>query len=900
MKYLTLYFQLHQPYRLHPSREKFYWDEVNREAFLRAADRCYLPALSMFAEIVKAHPRFKITLGLSGTFLEQAEQYRPEVIVALRELLDAGQGKDQVECLDETYYHSLAGLFSDPRKQEFRDQVALHREKMRSLFGIRPASFRNTELIYNDETAHAVVDMGYATVLAERREDMFSPEGPIEPSDTVLRGAGDRLTVLIRNRRLSEDVTRRFDSSTLSPGDVAARIAAGEERYVLLGFDFEHIGEGLPAESGIFEFWRRLPEALAEHPDVQAANPSEAADVFRDAPLPGLEVRGRTATAWADLERDTLGWVGYLTQYELFRDIEKLEGDAQAAGGDLFKNWRTLTGCDHLFYLRERRGDLPALHAYQNPYEESIEQATHVLTRKIDYLEMVLKRFITLKKSERTAVLIVSPETGRLPEDMGDLARYISGKSGGQGEVVSALCEGLLERGIDVHLATLNLKKRFQRESSMDEASWREIRYRVDPDRIHLVSSAIFAGLPSAYAGNPVLNAAEFQREMVNNIIKTVRAKSRGKLLLHTHDWMAGGVINAYARSRGIPVLHTVHNVFTGHIPLEALFSVEIDQIGEFLFFSEDRGKRCIDAQATAIKNANLINFVGKRFLQEVVEGYFMDRAIIPPSVRGEVRAKYYYGTAASIINAPSLTMYPERCPALAVNYGPEDDVLEAKRANLIEFQRRTGLSADPGAILFLWPSRLDPNQKGVELLEHIAHRFVTEHADVQIAVIGDGVGSDRTHEEIFGRLAWTSDGRICYHRFNEELTMLGYAAANDVFGASLYEPCGQIDQIGNLFGATATNRDTGGYHDKIRELRMKIDGSPQDVGNGFLFRDYDSGGLWFGLEKSARFHRIPEEIREGQIRRIMREARERYDLRNMIAEYIGLYERLNDGRPLI
>ena len=51
---------------------------------------------------------------------------------------------------------------------------------------------------------------------------------------------------------------------------------------------------------------------------------------------------------------------------------------------------------------------------------------------------------------------------------------------------------------------------------------------------------------------------------------------------------------------------------------------------------------------------------------------------------------------------------------------------------------------------------------------------------------------------------------------------MLGYAAACDVFGASLYEPCGQIDQVGNIFGATATNRDTGGYHDKIRELRLE------------------------------------------------------------------------------
>ncbi len=900
MPLVTFYFQLHQPFGLHPAREKFLWDEVSREIFLRFSELCYLPALGMFTEIIKKTPLFKMTLGLSGTFLEQAELYRPEVISALRELLDAGAGKNQVECLDETYYHSLASLYSDPRKQEFRDQVSLHRDKLRTLFGVIPSSFRNTELIYNNDIADVVADMGYLSVFAERRDEMIAAEESPVLSDRVFRGAGDRLIVLLRDRSLSETVTRRFPADPSPPESYAHRIAASEGEVLLLGFDFEHIGAHISADKGIFEFWRRLPEAMTQHPALEIANPSEIADRFKDRECPSLDVRRHTATAWTDLERNTSGWLGYLTQYELFRDIEKLEGDAQTAGGDLLRHWRHLTTCDHLYYLYDRRDDIPALHVYANPYEERTEQATHILTRKVDYLEMVLRRFMTLKKSERTAVLIISPETGRLPEEMGVLARYISGKSGGQGEVVTALCEGLIERGIDVHVATLNLKKRFQKESSIDEDAWREIRYRVDPDRIHLVSSAIFAGLPSAYAGNPVLNAAEFQRELVNNIIKTVRAKSKGKLILHTHDWMAGGVINAYARSRGIPVLHTVHNIFTGHIPLEALVGVELDQLSEYFFFSEDKGKRCIDSQATAIKNASIINFVGKRFLQEVVEGYFVDRHIILPSVRGEVRAKYYHGTAAAIINAPSLIMYPERCPHLIRNYGPDEDVIEAKRVNLVEFQKRTGLNVDPEAILFFWPSRLDPNQKGVELLEHITQRFIDEHGDVQIAVVGDGVGSDRTHEEIMGQIAWSSGGRVCYQRFDEPLAMLGFAAASDVFGASLYEPCGQIDQVGNLFGTTATNRDTGGYHDKIRELRMKIDGSPQDVGNGFLFRDYDPAGLWFGLEKSIRFHRIPREIREVQLKRIMREVRERYDLRNMIAEYIGLYERLNDGKPLI
>ena len=177
--------------------------------------------------------------------------------------------------------------------------------------------------------------------------------------------------------------------------------------------------------------------------------------------------------------------------------------------------------------------------------------------------------------------------------------------------------------------------------------------------------------------------------------------------------------------------------------------------------------------------------------------------------------------------------------------------------------RRRTGLNVNPDALLYFWPSRLDPFQKGVELLEQIIVPFVDQHPDVQIAIVADGIGNDRTHVDILGGIAWHSGGRITYQPFNEELSLLGYAAACDVFGASLYEPCGQIDQVGNLFGATATNRDTGGYHDKIRELRLKEDGAPQDVGNGFLFRDYDAGGLWYALEKSVAFHRLPPEIRE-------------------------------------
>ena len=140
---------------------------------------------------------------------------------------------------------------------------------------------------------------------------------------------------------------------------------------------------------------------------------------------------------------------------------------------------------------------------------------------------------ISHSDNRKTVILQIAPETGRLPRDMGPLATYISGKSGGMGEVVSALCEGLTNRGIECHLATLNLSRRFQQENHLNDDQWHKITSTIDPDRIHLVNSAVFNNLPDAYAGNPMVNAAEFQKTMVNQIIPRIRAKNGGHVIIH-------------------------------------------------------------------------------------------------------------------------------------------------------------------------------------------------------------------------------------------------------------------------------------------------------------------------------------------------------------------------------
>jgi alpha-amylase len=253
MPIATFYFQLHQPFRLHPSREKFVWDELNKEVFEKVSHKCYLPATRMFTKLIEQYPNFKITFSMSGAFLEQAQMYKPEVITCLQELFNAGKKNNQVEFLEETYYHSLASLFGDPHRQEFRDQIGLHRGKMEDLFGFKPASFRNTELMFNNDIAAVVADLGYKAMLCEKRNDMFGQkDGKLISPNAVFRAKTGNLIIIPRNRELSDDIAFRFPHTPVLAEVYARHIADIDGEAVLLGYDYEHIGEHIWEDKGIF------------------------------------------------------------------------------------------------------------------------------------------------------------------------------------------------------------------------------------------------------------------------------------------------------------------------------------------------------------------------------------------------------------------------------------------------------------------------------------------------------------------------------------------------------------------------------------------------------------------------------------------------------------------------
>ena len=157
MASVCFYFQVHQPYRLKRYRvfdvgdDRAYFDtddvRINNEGILKkVARKSYLPTNALLLELLEQHPDFKVSFSISGVALEQFERYEPEVLLSFKRLVDTGR----VELLSETYYHSLAFLYSF---DEFREQVQLHKELLSHHFNYTPTVFRNTELIYNNDIA---------------------------------------------------------------------------------------------------------------------------------------------------------------------------------------------------------------------------------------------------------------------------------------------------------------------------------------------------------------------------------------------------------------------------------------------------------------------------------------------------------------------------------------------------------------------------------------------------------------------------------------------------------------------------------------------------------------------------------------------------------------------------
>lgn len=345
---ICFYFRVHQPYWLRTYRffdigkRHFYYDEYkNRQVMQCVAERCYLPVNEILKDQIKRFGnKVKYSFYFSGSTIELMESYAPDAMKSFRELVSTGN----VELLAGTYSHSLVSLVN---KEAFKKQVIAHKKLMKQVFGLTPKTFLNTDLIYSNEIGACVADMGYNLILTEGAKHVL---GWKSPNYMYVNAINPKLKILLRNFKLSDDISIRFSQDALNADAFVAKLndIPKEEEVVNIYTDYETFGDFHDASTGIVDFLKYLPEAIINHTDYELALPYEMIEKVQplgifDAPIP---------LSSKDEERDLSFWLGNDLQDDAFKTLYDCYSKVKRAKNeDIQRDWNCLQNSDNFYNL---------------------------------------------------------------------------------------------------------------------------------------------------------------------------------------------------------------------------------------------------------------------------------------------------------------------------------------------------------------------------------------------------------------------------------------------------------------------------------------------------------------------------------------------------------------------
>ena len=395
MRNICFYFQIHLPYRLKRYRfieigqDHYYYDDFQIEERIRAyVEQSLLPANRTIAEMIRSsNGKFRCAFTISGVTLDQLEHYAPEVIDSFKDLAKTGC----IEFMAEPYAHSLSSVFD---ATEFERQLKLHADKIETLFGKRPSSLFNAELIYSDEIGEIASKMGFKTMLIDEAKHIL---GWKSPNYVYSHSYLPKLKLLVRNHKLSDDIAFRFSSLSLTAENFIHWIASLPEgdNVINLGMGYEALGITQPAYTGIFEFLKAIPYHAMEH-QMSFMLPSDLSKKNESAgplsvPFP---------ISWVGNDKDLTPWTGNDLQNEAIAKLYAVgERVRLCTDKPLLRDWLILQSTDHFRYMSHKD-------AWGTNYESAYDAFMNYMNVLADFLERVDAQYPTTIDNEELNELL--------------------------------------------------------------------------------------------------------------------------------------------------------------------------------------------------------------------------------------------------------------------------------------------------------------------------------------------------------------------------------------------------------------------------------------------------------------------------------------------------------------
>ena len=284
MKNICFCFQMHAPYKMKRYRffeigqDHFYYDDMQTEEQVEyLVNASYLPLCHTIKEMIRlSKSRFHCALSITGIALEMFQQYAPEMIDTLKELADTGC----VEFVATPYAYSLATVYSDT---EATEQLRLQQAMVKELFGVQSTTICNTELVYSDEIAIQLYQLGFKTVMTEGAKHILSWKSP---NYVYQSASAPKMKVLLRNGNASDELAFHFADPNwynypMDAEKFTAQLSAlpEEEQVTNIWVDAETFGVRHHGSCGIFDFLKALPYHAMDK-SIGFMTPSEVAKKF--------------------------------------------------------------------------------------------------------------------------------------------------------------------------------------------------------------------------------------------------------------------------------------------------------------------------------------------------------------------------------------------------------------------------------------------------------------------------------------------------------------------------------------------------------------------------------------------------------------------------------------------
>ncbi len=402
MKNICFCFQIHEPFRLKRYRffdigqDHYYYDDFQSESRIEhLVSNSYLPANQTLLEMIRSSKgKFKCSFAISGVALEQIENYAPELIDSFKELAETGA----VEFLAVPYSYSLSSIYDE---DEFELQLRLHADKIFNLFGKKTTTLCNTEMLYNDDIANLAYRLGYKVIMAEGARQIL---GWKSPNYLYASAANEKVKVLLRNPKLSDDIAFRFGDYTWADYPLDAPKYIGwleslpeEEQVINIWMGYDALGIRQNAGTGIFDFIKALPYFALEK-GISFVTPSEAAKK--------LQVVDKLVTpyplTWSGENKDLSIFNGNDLQHEALDKLYSVGQRVRLCSDPAIKHdWQLLQSINHFRYMNH-------IDAEGTNYESAYDAFINYMNVLSDFMQRVEEQYPTTIDNEELNELLTT------------------------------------------------------------------------------------------------------------------------------------------------------------------------------------------------------------------------------------------------------------------------------------------------------------------------------------------------------------------------------------------------------------------------------------------------------------------------------------------------------------